>query len=384
MFIIVVAHIPENSWNDWIPARFGFSSAAEMFVFCSGFACALAYGRTFDRSGFVRGCARVARRIWTLYWAQLAPFLIVFAASAYAAANLGAPQSLARLDLAWFMANPGEGVGALLTMRYIPHYFDMLPLYVVLLALLPLMEALRRIEPRVPLVCALLLWAAVQLNGFNLPAKPGTDAGWFFNPFAWQALFFIGYGFGRGDIAPPRWGLPALMRAACAFLVLSALVSFWGVTQHLPLLGALSALLGYDGSPTALHPLRLLHVLALAYVVLSWIEPRRAALNRNPVACFVASVGRKTLPVFLVSIPAALSLGIVLDIVGRDALTIAVANFAGLAAVVATSRCVAWFDSDPTQNLPPQNLPPQDKPCPDLPPQDVPPIRASLVPTNSA
>ncbi len=33
MFIILIAHIPGNTWLNWIPARFGFSDAADMFVF---------------------------------------------------------------------------------------------------------------------------------------------------------------------------------------------------------------------------------------------------------------------------------------------------------------------------------------------------------------
>jgi hypothetical protein len=50
MLIIFVAHLPENSWNAWIPARFGFSSGAELFVFCSGIASALAFGSGSGRS----------------------------------------------------------------------------------------------------------------------------------------------------------------------------------------------------------------------------------------------------------------------------------------------------------------------------------------------
>ena len=44
MFIILVAHIPVNAWAGWIPARFGFSDATEIFVFCSGMASAIAFG----------------------------------------------------------------------------------------------------------------------------------------------------------------------------------------------------------------------------------------------------------------------------------------------------------------------------------------------------
>ena len=32
MFIILFAHTPGNPWTLWIPARFGFSDATEMFV----------------------------------------------------------------------------------------------------------------------------------------------------------------------------------------------------------------------------------------------------------------------------------------------------------------------------------------------------------------
>jgi len=38
MFIILLAHTPGNPWTLWIPARFGFSDATEIFVFCSGMA----------------------------------------------------------------------------------------------------------------------------------------------------------------------------------------------------------------------------------------------------------------------------------------------------------------------------------------------------------
>jgi hypothetical protein len=59
MFIILFAHTPGNFWTSWIPARFGFSDATEIFVFCSGMASALAFGgNAFDR-GWPLGTARV-------------------------------------------------------------------------------------------------------------------------------------------------------------------------------------------------------------------------------------------------------------------------------------------------------------------------------------
>jgi len=60
MFIILFAHTPGNFFTSWIPARWGFSDATEMFVFCSGMASAIAFGRTFERAGWGLGTARVA------------------------------------------------------------------------------------------------------------------------------------------------------------------------------------------------------------------------------------------------------------------------------------------------------------------------------------
>ena len=75
MLIIFVAHVRGNPWTAFIPARFGFSSAVEMFVFCSGYASALAFGTVFVRDGWRAGAVRIVRRILTLYWAHIGLFL---------------------------------------------------------------------------------------------------------------------------------------------------------------------------------------------------------------------------------------------------------------------------------------------------------------------
>jgi hypothetical protein len=63
MFIIFIAHVPGNTWQNIIPARFGFSDATEVFVFCSGMASAVAFGRLFDTAGYWLATARVAQRV---------------------------------------------------------------------------------------------------------------------------------------------------------------------------------------------------------------------------------------------------------------------------------------------------------------------------------
>jgi hypothetical protein len=81
MFIIFIAHLPLNPWNNSIPARFGPSDATEMFVFCSGFASAIAFGGTFLRHGFAIGTLRILQRCWQVYWSHVGLFLTVAAVS---------------------------------------------------------------------------------------------------------------------------------------------------------------------------------------------------------------------------------------------------------------------------------------------------------------
>ena len=71
---------------------------------------------------------------------------------------------------------------------------DILPLYIVLLAVLPFVLVGFRLWPAGVLAASFGLWCAVQLNESISRWRPiqGQHEVWFFNPFAWQALFFLG------------------------------------------------------------------------------------------------------------------------------------------------------------------------------------------------
>jgi hypothetical protein len=72
LIVILVDHIPWNGLDDLTPQNFGFSDAAEAFVFLSGVSVSLAYAPTLQNAGF--GCLvrRCATRAAQLYLVQLA------------------------------------------------------------------------------------------------------------------------------------------------------------------------------------------------------------------------------------------------------------------------------------------------------------------------
>src|SRR5215204_2683419 len=122
MLIILAAHIPGNAWADWIPARFGFSDATEIFVFCSGVASALAFGRVYDSAGWVLGTARIAYRVWQVYWCHIGVFLAVVALLAGADLLPDAAHYLRHdLNLGPFLDHPAQRVMEFAALMYVPN-----------------------------------------------------------------------------------------------------------------------------------------------------------------------------------------------------------------------------------------------------------------------
>ena len=86
-----------------------------------------------------------------------------------------------------------------------------------------------RLWPTGVLAASFGLWGAVQLNkNIALAAYPGPHQVWFFNPFAWQALFFLGAWCGwRGITGGVPWLTNRwLFRLAVAGALAAFLVRF--------------------------------------------------------------------------------------------------------------------------------------------------------------
>lgn len=344
MLIIFVAHLPQNSWNAWIPARFGFSSGAELFVFCSGIASALAFGSVFTRRGLWLGTARIAYRIWQVYWAQIGLVLALIALAAALDRLFGLTELAQQFPP--LLTDPAGALLGIATLTWQPDYLDILPMYLVILALVPVMMLGRRLHPALPFLAAALLYAAVWTTGISLPGNPWNGSGWFLNPFAWQLIFFIGFFIGMKWLPVPRLGDRRLMLAAALFLLVSVPLSFWGILEHWPLAQAARDLLLPASEKTDLHILRVLHFLALAYLMLSLIEPWRDRLDRGAGHLLVL-IGRQSLAAFLASAVLARLLGAVADMAGRSEPVTALLNLIGFALILATAVVVGWFKRAP-------------------------------------
>ncbi len=350
MLIILIAHIPWNFWANWIPARFGPSDAAEMFVFSSGYAAAIAFGGTFLRHGWWMGTRRILLRFWQIYWAHIGLFVAIATVSVIATRIdiADGKNYVNALNLQHFFNDPQSQLTGLLTLTYVPNYFDILPMYMVILLLVPVIVLLQRIHLGLAVAFSLGLYAAAWA-GLELPAEPWSDRPWFFNPFAWQLLFFTAFAFSRGWIPVPPFR-PWLLWAAAAFVLVMIPISHFGLYPLTPVTRFIhESLWGGAFTPafkTNIHPIRILHFLALAYLAV-WFVSRKPGLLESRLARPVIRVGQQALATFMSSMAVAWIMGMFLDVVGRDGLTVSAANVIGLASVFAVAYLVGWYKREP-------------------------------------
>jgi hypothetical protein len=114
-----------------------------------------------------------------------------------------------------------------LTLTYLPRLLDILPLYLILLGIAPLLILTVKRDYRIVLLISGAVYVTIWFSGWNLKAGEGRD--WYFDPFAWQFLYTLGMRKPAG--ARPR--LPTLSAAS---------TPSWARTQGANLRGAETSL----------------------------------------------------------------------------------------------------------------------------------------------
>jgi hypothetical protein len=293
LLTIFIDHVPENMFQHVTFKNFGFSDAAELFVFLSGASVALAYGTRFfngERGAAVRA---VLRRAFTLYWVQILISLLIISLFAAAASYWDNDDLVDDEDRDLVVSSPLRGVSALLLLAHQLENVNILPLYIALLLATPALLLLARRSDWLMLAGSAALYLVARIFELNVPSWP-LDGGWYFNPLAWQLIFALGVFVGR-RIKTGGIGYDRRVFAACvALLAASAVVATNGFGLAPGLWNGARGLL--DHSKTDLGVMRLVHFLALAYVISH--SGLTGLLRRTPVFSPLALMGRYSLPVF--------------------------------------------------------------------------------------
>ena len=358
MFIILIAHTPGNWLTLWIPARFGFSDATEIFVFCSGMASAIAFGRVFREQGLGMGSARVGFRVWQVYWAHIGLFIAIAATMVVLNAMFpeGERNYVNQLNLGHFFDRPMENLVGLLTLTYVPNYFDILPMYIVILVMMPVMFFLARIHVLLVVAASLAVWLAANFELLNLPAEPWSDRKWFFNPFGWQLVFYTGFALMSGWLRPPPVDR-RLFWTAVAIVLIIVPFAYFRIHREVEFIAEWRNEWRVLFAKTEFGILRYIHFLALAYA--AWvlvgpkgdnIQPRGDGLGARSwtvILKVIMKVGQQSLAVFIASMYIARILGAIFDQVGKTHFTMFWVNALGFALIIAVAFGAGWFKSQP-------------------------------------
>jgi hypothetical protein len=346
LFFIFIDHIPNNVLSYGTLHAIAFSDAAEVFIFISGYTAALVYGQLLVRRGTLVATVQIYYRVWQLYVAHIFIFMIYTAEVSYAMLRLQTQTYSEELRLSSFLQEPHVAVVKMMMLQYQPELLDILPLYIVLLAVFPIVLLLQRVRPFAPLILSFAIYLLTLYFGWEPKTYPNAD-GWFFNPFAWQFLFIVGATAGSAQSAAqsplPPW--PWIPRAAIVVTVVFAVIKltwlanrFWDGIPALfyDQLGELAE------DKSDLSPLRLVSFFAVALTIVHFMR-RDSAMLRHPLSKLVIICGQHSLHVFCLGILLSVLGRFIINSVSNGLLMQLVVNIGGVALMIALAQLMSWY-----------------------------------------
>jgi hypothetical protein len=309
---ILLDHIPHEVLSSITTKNYGFSDAADLFVFISGYTAASVFGRIMIEQGYGAAASRLVKRVSKLYAAHIIVLAIYVAIVGGLSRGLHDPDDLNQFNVAVFMSHPLREISQALLLRYRPVNLDVLPLYILLLGTFAPALWLMVRKPTLTLGGSLVLYVAARHFGWNLATSPSGL--WYFNPFTWQLLFFLGTWTALGGAQAIQ---PVIRTRAVFYLAVAFIVFAFGVTMatHFPGLANLVPhwiLEPFDpNDKTNLAPYRVVHLIAIAVLVTRFLAADSPILQWRLFAPLL-KCGQHSLEVFCI--------GIVLSFCGHAAI----------------------------------------------------------------
>ena len=199
LITIFIDHVPGLFYSRYTLINFSISDAADLFVFLAGWSLRLMAdggGRSMPTRNVV---LRLFGRALELYAAQVLITMLAIAMLAMTAIELANPLLLEWHNAAAVFNDPVPTHIGLAVLTHQLGYFDILPLYVVLMLMAPLFAVIDRTAPALVLPASLAIYLAVLAFRLTLPTWPVSGT-WFFNPLAWQLIFVLGFTMARPDV----------------------------------------------------------------------------------------------------------------------------------------------------------------------------------------
>ena len=350
LWFIYIDHIPSNIVS-WLTVRYyGFSDATEIFVFISGYTAVIAYSRMMEQRGWPMAAAHIARRVWQLYVAHILLFVFFVAQIAWVSIARDTSALIEEMELMGLGQNPYQALLETALLKFRPVNLDVLPLYIVVLASFVFMLPVVVRWPLATAAASLVLYAVVLNRDLNLPGYPEGKV-WFFNPFAWQLVFYLGAAaavLGPRLAALDRFKVP-LVTAALAYLVFSAVIATsWRYNSVAALIPSWVGRIIYPIDKTNIDVLRVVHFLAIAYLV-RLVVPASARFLRWRILEPIRRCGEHSLQIFCLGTFLSLSAEIILADYEDSIVAQVIVSLSGIAVMCAAAYAARRYKRGPVQ-----------------------------------
>ncbi|MEJ2118685.1 MAG: OpgC domain-containing protein [Alphaproteobacteria bacterium] len=267
---IYINHIPGIFFERFTHKNYAISDAADLFVFLAGWALGIVAIRLGTKGTRGDILSQFGGRIMKIYAAHILISTVAIAMLAIAAQYLNNPILLEWHNAAAFFYDPVHAHIGLVFLTHRLGYFNILPLYVVLTAMAPLI--------------VLTTWP--------------NEGWWFFNPFAWQLVFVTGF------LIAQQEGLGAFVRKHIRIIKMIAIpiviggffmlkFGWWPDPTKVP-----HPILLFIADKANATPIRFISFLALA-AIFSGAYPYISAFTPKLVV-ILSTLGRNSLNVFCV------------------------------------------------------------------------------------
>jgi hypothetical protein len=340
-WFLFLDHVPHNVVNFITLRNFGFTGATDVFVFVTGYAAAIFFGRMALERGFVVTATRMLRRLWQLYAAYVVLFVIYIDIVSNVAAQYATTEIIDEYNVIGIVDHPIRTLMHGLMLQAKPLNLDVLQLFVALLAMFPpiLWVMLRR--PNLALAGSIALYVASRVFDWSLPSFPSGT--WYFNPFCWQLLSVLGAWFALSGpkLTFTLQRLALLRAAAAAYLVFALVVT---LAAHVPALAAQLPDFGISLSVSDKENLasyRVVHLLALALLFTYFVRRDWAPL-RSKLLQPVMKCGEEWLTSFCVGVFLSFAAHFIL-ITGPNSVAMQIlVSVGGIAMMTAIAYYISW------------------------------------------
>jgi hypothetical protein len=339
---IFLDHIPDNVVN-WVTTRnYGFSDAADLFVFISGYTASFVYARMMLERGFIVGATRLTKRVWQLYVAHIILFVIYIVAISFLAQRFGDSEIINEFNVAGLVDHATQTLGQGLLLKFKPVNLDVLPLYIVLMGFFPPVLWLMLRQPDLTMAASIVLWLAARYFGWNFAAYPAGS--WYFDPYCWQVIFIFGSwcALGGAKRASAIINSTAALYLCIAYLIFALVMTMAG---RFPDFAALFPHWLYaafnPNDKTFMAPYRFVHFIVIAMLVVRFVPKTWPGLEWKVFDPAIVC-GQQSLAVFCVGVFLSFVAHFTLLLSSGSLLAQILVSVAGIAIMTTVAYYISW------------------------------------------